>query len=146
MISTFAPLGRSAGPTAQPARGTFSGGWGGHDLPLRRIRRSGATTFERNLASALLGLTGANDVLPQEGGVRFGQFGALPDHDARTALEQVDAAEVLHAAGHVSTAGPGRAGDWSAIESLIGSVPGPEDSAREHDHYLYGSPKRAKAE
>lgn len=31
---------------------------------------------------------------------------------------------------------------WSFMEGLIGSVEGPEDWAAEHDHYLYGSPRR----
>jgi len=35
---------------------------------------------------------------------------------------------------------------WDVMESLIGSVDAPEDWSREHDHYLYGTPKRhAKA-
>lgn len=33
---------------------------------------------------------------------------------------------------------------WDVIESLIGTVPGPEDWARNHDHYLYGLPRREK--
>jgi len=31
---------------------------------------------------------------------------------------------------------------WDILESLIGTVEGPEDWASEHDHYLYGTPKR----
>jgi hypothetical protein len=31
---------------------------------------------------------------------------------------------------------------WSALESLIGTIEGPEDWALEHDHYIYGTPKR----
>ena len=31
---------------------------------------------------------------------------------------------------------------WSELASLVGTVDGPPDWAREHDHYLYGSPKR----
>ncbi|KGE73308.1 antitoxin family protein [Spirochaeta lutea] len=31
---------------------------------------------------------------------------------------------------------------WDTIAMLAGSVEGPEDLAREHDHYLYGIPKR----
>jgi hypothetical protein len=31
---------------------------------------------------------------------------------------------------------------WDIIESLIGTVEAPEDWAIEHDHYLYGLPKK----
>jgi hypothetical protein len=31
---------------------------------------------------------------------------------------------------------------WDVIESLIGTVPGPEDWARSLEHYLYGVPKK----
>ena len=31
----------------------------------------------------------------------------------------------------------------AVLESLIGSIAAPSDFAAEHDHYLYGSPKRA---
>jgi len=30
---------------------------------------------------------------------------------------------------------------WDVLDSQVGSVEGPEDWAREHDHYLYGAPK-----
>ena len=33
---------------------------------------------------------------------------------------------------------------WSILGSLTGSVDAPEDWAQEHDHYLYGAPKRDK--
>lgn len=32
------------------------------------------------------------------------------------------------------------------LEKLIGTVEGPADLAAEHDHYLYGTPKRAARE
>lgn len=36
-----------------------------------------------------------------------------------------------------------KAGDAMAVlERLAGTIEGPEDSADEHDHYLYGTPKR----
>ena len=31
---------------------------------------------------------------------------------------------------------------WDILESLIGTIDGPIDWAAEHDHYLYGTPKR----
>ncbi len=33
---------------------------------------------------------------------------------------------------------------WDELESLTGSVEAPSDWAQEHDHSLYGAPKRAK--
>lgn len=33
-------------------------------------------------------------------------------------------------------------GAWDVLESLIGTADAPEDWAAEHDHYLYGTPKR----
>jgi hypothetical protein len=42
---------------------------------------------------------------------------------------------------------PGETTDALAVlESLIGTVEGPVDWAAEHDHYLYGTPKRADRE
>lgn len=34
---------------------------------------------------------------------------------------------------------------WSKLRSLAGSVTGPEDLAAEHDHYLYGTPKKSES-
>jgi hypothetical protein len=31
---------------------------------------------------------------------------------------------------------------WDVLESLTGTVEAPDDWAAEHDHYLYGTPKR----
>ncbi|MFB0547166.1 MAG: hypothetical protein ACETWB_09665 [Anaerolineae bacterium] len=31
---------------------------------------------------------------------------------------------------------------WDVLESLAGTVEAPPDWAQEHDHYLYGTPKR----
>lgn len=31
---------------------------------------------------------------------------------------------------------------WERLRSLAGSVEGPEDWARNHDHYIHGAPKR----
>ena len=33
---------------------------------------------------------------------------------------------------------------WDVLEQLAGTVDAPADWATEHDHYLYGSPKRGK--
>ncbi|MCD6334323.1 MAG: hypothetical protein J7M27_03210 [Candidatus Latescibacteria bacterium] len=34
---------------------------------------------------------------------------------------------------------------WDVLGNLSGTVEGPEDWSQEHDHYLYGIPKRGKA-
>ena len=34
---------------------------------------------------------------------------------------------------------------WDVLNSLSGVVEGPVDWAQEHDHYLYGTPKRKKS-
>ena len=31
---------------------------------------------------------------------------------------------------------------WNVLKGLAGKVEGPQDWSKEHDHYLYGSPKR----
>ena len=33
---------------------------------------------------------------------------------------------------------------WETLEVLTGVIEGPEDWATEHDHYLYGTPKRGQ--
>ena len=33
---------------------------------------------------------------------------------------------------------------WDVLEQLAGTVDAPADWAAEHDHYLYGSPKRGQ--
>ncbi len=38
------------------------------------------------------------------------------------------------------------AAPWKVIESLIGSVPGQDDWASQHDHYIYGLPKRTEGQ
>ena len=35
---------------------------------------------------------------------------------------------------------------WKFLEKLIGSVEAPPDWSEEHDHYLYGTPKRSAKE
>lgn len=33
---------------------------------------------------------------------------------------------------------------WDILETLVGTLEAPEDWASEHDHYLYGVPKRSE--
>jgi hypothetical protein len=35
---------------------------------------------------------------------------------------------------------------WDVLESLTGTVEAPADWSAEHDHYLYGTPKRPESE
>lgn len=39
---------------------------------------------------------------------------------------------------------PRKATAWDILEDMIGSVDAPPDWASEHDHYLYGAPKRGE--
>lgn len=34
---------------------------------------------------------------------------------------------------------------WDVLDSLAGSIDAPADWAQEHDHYLYGTPKRERS-
>lgn len=43
---------------------------------------------------------------------------------------------------HLQT--PGNA--WDVLESLTGTVEAPTDWSTEHDHYLYGTPKRQETD
>ncbi len=36
----------------------------------------------------------------------------------------------------------GQESAWDILDALAGTVDAPEDWATEHDHYLYGAPKR----
>jgi len=33
---------------------------------------------------------------------------------------------------------------WNLLETLVGALEAPSDWASEHDHYLYGTPKRQR--
>ena len=33
-------------------------------------------------------------------------------------------------------------GAWDVLDSLSGTIEGPEDWSLEHDHYLYGTPRK----
>ena len=35
-------------------------------------------------------------------------------------------------------------GAWAVLEALAGTLEAPDDWADEHDHYLYGTPKRGR--
>jgi hypothetical protein len=43
------------------------------------------------------------------------------------------------------TSGTAQADAFAVLEALAGSVEAPADWAAEHDHYLYGTPKRGSA-
>ena len=55
--------------------------------------------------------------------------GLMPNARYLLPVELVDAAEDSRDA-------------WDALSDLSGTVNAPEDWSREHDHYLYGVPKR----
>lgn len=72
---------------------------------------------------------------------------ALPD-DA-TLLEIVEELQHLDSAGSTACAEQERplaeGGAWDLLEQAAGTVEMPADWANEHDHYLYGTPKRSSA-
>ena len=143
MNSAFSSLGRGSG--------SVMGSAAAHPRWRRRsdfpIRGASGSVGSRTLASVFLDLRRAND--PNALSPNWGLGPAGTEHEAAfgSTPAQGDAAVLLQAAAAIQARPPEPClGDWSAIEALIGSVPGPEDSAREHDHYLYGSPRRAKAE
>jgi hypothetical protein len=41
---------------------------------------------------------------------------------------------------------PEKVNAWSYLASLAGSYDGPPDWSAEHDHYIYGTPKRGSEE
>lgn len=43
----------------------------------------------------------------------------------------------------VSSAPPSAGDAWDVLDQAAGSVDAPPDWAKEHDHYLYGTPKRS---
>jgi len=43
---------------------------------------------------------------------------------------------------HITKAAIAQSDAWEAIKTLIGTIDGPSDWASEHDHYIYGVPKR----
>jgi hypothetical protein len=98
----------------------------------------------RNLASAFLELSRANRPGQVDAAIRYARPEGTHGYDTLAFPNQGDAAAFLHAVESTVGEESTRVGNWSAIEALIGSVPGPEDAAREHDHYIYGSPKRVE--
>jgi hypothetical protein len=54
-----------------------------------------------------------------------------------------DQAVVLHV--HTASASAGETGQtaWDVLDELAGTVEAPADWSAEHDHYLYGTPKRS---
>ena len=41
-----------------------------------------------------------------------------------------------------TSSSPAADGAWTLLESLTGTIQAPPDWSSEHDHYLYGTPKR----
>jgi hypothetical protein len=62
----------------------------------------------------------------------------LPDDLQQQVLEFVGSLRQQH----LQTSGNA----WDVLESLTGTVEAPADWSAEHDHYLYGTPKRQESE
>jgi hypothetical protein len=67
-----------------------------------------------------------------------GEMNELPDDLQQQVLEFVETLRQQH------MAASGNA--WDILESLTGTVEAPADWSAEHDHYLYGTPKRQEAD
>lgn len=50
---------------------------------------------------------------------------------------------ILHVQVAEGDAAPKSTGLWGAMKKYEGSIEAPEDWSAEHDHYLYGTPKKA---
>jgi hypothetical protein len=66
------------------------------------------------------------------------EMNELPDDLQQQVLEFVETLRQQH---H-QTAGNA----WDVLESLTGTVEAPADWSTDHDHYLYGIPKRPESE
>lgn len=62
----------------------------------------------------------------------------LPDDLQQQVLEFVETLRQQH----LKSSGDA----WDVLESLTGTVEAPADWSAEHDHYLYGTPKRQETE
>ena len=67
-----------------------------------------------------------------------GEMNELPDDLQQQVLEFVEALRQQH----IKTSGNA----WDILESLTGTVEAQADWSAEHDHYLYGTPKRQEAD
>jgi len=59
-------------------------------------------------------------------------------------LQHMDPEAATESAGQPSPALP-EGGVWDLLKEVAGTVEMPADWASEHDHYLYGTPKRSPA-
>ena len=66
------------------------------------------------------------------------EMDGLPDNLQQQVLQFVETLRQQH----LQTAGDA----WDVLESLTGTVEAPADWSDEHDHYLYGTPKRQESE
>jgi hypothetical protein len=59
----------------------------------------------------------------------------LPDNLQQQVLTYIVTLRQAHLQNSASNA-------WDTVESLTGTIQAPADWSREHDHYLYGTPKQ----
>lgn len=72
------------------------------------------------------------------------QMNSLPPNLQEQVLEFVIALRGTHSQHFAPNTQNSASDAWDVIESLIGTVEAPPDWASEHDHYLYGTPKRGE--
>lgn len=66
------------------------------------------------------------------------EMNSLPDDLQQQVLEFVETLRQQHLKSSSDA--------WDVLESLTGTVEAPADWSAEHDHYLYGTPKRQETE
>lgn len=124
-------------------RGAGSFGVAAPRLPRRRARSHflspQSATISQALVDALLDLKSANQ-LPANAGVS-----QAIEYETRLlpvmAPVQGEVPMAWAPPAGMPPSSPESA--WAVMESLIGSIEGPRDLAREHDFYLYGTPKKS---
>jgi len=106
--------------------GTLSAGHrlGGSLQSTRRHRDPGVSADIGALIRAYAGLTG-----------EYRQDVAQSGDWIRKVIEQLQVAPPV----------PARESLWDILDSLAGTIEAPADWAIEHDHYLYGTPKRRQS-
>lgn len=115
--------------------------------PVRRMRPGvGKPTVAQADTAQWIGFTRFKDI---DDFARLLLYSSLVDVDIQ---KEVRHAHVVEALSLVSTAVaqlhdavgpvPIRENVWDILESLAGTIEAPPDWSAEHDHYLYGTPKR----
>lgn len=96
-------------------------------------------TKEQAEAALTALLDGMDELLKDDGGATLSEFEALMtrEHEPGGSSGSPKSREA-------DTRASGRKGSWDWLRRLSGCIDGPPDWAENHDHYLYGTPKRGQ--